>query len=119
LIDKEGQENSMKNSSMKKILVLIFALAAPLATANQGLMNAVITCSTCTACHMSMRMGSDERCVRSCVRAGAKYALWDGRNAYVLSDQIAAEPWAGRKVRVLATLNAKTKEVQAISIVAR
>ena len=109
----------MKNPSIKRILVMILVSAAPLATANQGLMDAVITCSMCTACHTSMRMGSDERCVRSCVRAGAKYTLWDGRNAYVLSDQTAAEPWAGKKVRVLSTLDAKTKEVHAISIVAR
>jgi len=45
--------------------------------------------------------------------------MWDGRNAYVLSDQKAAEPWAGRKVRVLATLDAKTMEVHVVSIVAR
>src|ERR1039458_4223226 len=47
----------------------------------------------------------------NCVRSGAKYVMWDGRNAYVLSDQKAAEPWAGRKVRVLATLDAKTREI--------
>lgn len=109
----------MKNHSTIRIIVAILASAAPLAIANQGLMDAVITCNTCAACHTSMRMGSDESCVRSCVRNGAKYVLWDGRNAYVLSDQKAAEPWAGRKVRVLATLDAKTMETHVISIVAR
>jgi hypothetical protein len=109
----------MKNPSMMRILVTILAAAAPVATANEGLMKAVITCSMCTACHTSMRMGSDERCVRNCVRAGAKYVMWDGRNTYVLSDQKAAEPWAGKRVRVLATLDAKTMEVRVVSIVAR
>jgi hypothetical protein len=109
----------MKNPSMKRILVMILASAAPLATANQGLVDATITDSMCAANHKNMRMGSDDRCVRNCVRAGAKYVLWDGRNAYVLSDQNAAEPWAGKKVKVLATLDAKTREVHAISIVAR
>jgi len=109
----------MKNPSIKRILVMILVSAAPLATANQGLVDATITDSMCAATHKSMRTDSDELCVRNCVRSGAKYVMWDGRNAYVLSDQKAAEPWAGRKVRVLATLDAKTKEVHAISIVAR
>lgn len=109
----------MQNHSTIRIIVTILASAAPLAIANQGLMDATITDSMCAARHKSMKMGSDERCVRNCVRAGAKYVLWDGRNGYVLSDQKAAEPWAGRKVRVLATLDAKTKEIHAISIVAR
>jgi len=99
----------MKNPSIKRILVMILVSAAPLATANQGLVDATITDS----------MDSDELCVRNCVRSGAKYVMWDGRNAYVLSDQKAAEPWAGRKVRVLATLDAKTREIHVISIVAR
>ncbi|HEY9139536.1 MAG TPA: hypothetical protein VIN93_01505 [Bryobacteraceae bacterium] len=106
----------MKHSSVKRIIVMILASAAPLATANQALVNATITDSVCAASHKSMKMGSNDRCVRNCVRAGAKYVLWDGRNAYVLSDQKAAELWAGRRVKVLATLDAKTKEVHAISI---
>jgi hypothetical protein len=109
----------MKNHSMKRILVTILASAAPLATANQGLMDGTITDSMCVANHKNMKMGPNANCVRSCVRAGAKYVLWDGRNAYVLSDQKAAEPWAGMKVKVLSTLDAKTKEVHLISIAAQ
>lgn len=109
----------MKNHSLKRILVSILVSAAPLATANQGLMDGTITDSLCVANHKNMKMGSSASCVRNCVRAGAKYVLWDGRNAYVLSDQRAAEPWAGMKVKVLSTLDAKTKEVRLISIVAQ
>jgi len=109
----------MKNNSTKRILVMILASAAPLATANEGLLDAVISDSFCATSHKNLKAGSDELCVRSCVRSGAKYVMWDGRNAYVLSDQKAAEPWAGKKVRVLATLDAKTMEVRVISIVAR
>ena len=108
----------MKNPSIQRILVLILASAAPRATANQGLVDATITDSFCATSHKSLRTGADELCVRSCVRNGAKYVMWDGRNAYVLSDQKAAEPWAGKRVRVLATLDAKTMEVHVISIVA-
>lgn len=53
------------------------------------------------------------------MRNGAKYVMWDGRSAYVLSGQKAAGPWAGKRVRVLATLDAKTMEVHVVSIVAR
>jgi hypothetical protein len=109
----------MKNNSTKRILVMILASAAPLATANEGLLDATITDAFCAASHKSGRTGCDERCVRERVRKGAKYVLWDGRNAYVLSDQKAAEPWAGRKVKVLTTLDAKTMEIRVISIVAR
>ncbi|MFZ0933745.1 MAG: hypothetical protein ACLP6W_24695 [Bryobacteraceae bacterium] len=104
---------------MKRIILMILASAAPLATANQALVNATITDSLCGTSHKNMKMGSNDRCVRNCIRAGAKYVLWDGKNAYVLSDQKAAEPWAGRKVKVLATLDAKTKEIHVISIVAQ
>lgn len=109
----------MQNPSIMRILVMILSAAAPLATANEGLLDATITDSLCAASHKSMKTGSNERCVRDCVRAGAKYVLWDGRNAYVVSDQKAAEPWAGRRVRVLATLDARTMEIHVISIVAR
>ena len=112
-------KNSTKNRSAMRILVAILAAAAPLATANEGLLDGLITDSMCIANHKAAKTCFDQRRVRSYVRAGAKYVLWDGRNAYVLSDQQAAEPWAGKKVRVLSTLDAKTREVRLISIVAR
>ncbi len=109
----------MKHPSMIRILVTILVSAAPLATANEGLMDATITDSFCAANHKPLRLSCDEDGVRNRVRAGAKSVLWDGRNAYVLSDQQAADRWAARKVRVLATLDAKTRQVRVISIVAR
>ena len=104
---------------MQGILVAILVSAAPLGAASDGLMDATITDSLCAANHKSLRLSCDETGVRSRIREGAKYVLWDGRYAYVLSDQKAADPWAARKVRVLATLDAKTRQVRIISIVAR
>jgi len=109
----------MTNRSTMRILVAILAFAAPLATANEGLMDGLITDSMCVTNHRAMKSGADEQCVRACVRAGAKFVLWDGRNAYVLSDQQAAQTWAGKKVKVLSTLDAKTREVRVITIFAR
>jgi hypothetical protein len=50
------------------------------------------------------------------VRAGAKYALWDGKATYVLSDQTGAAKFAARKVTVTGTLDAKAKTIQVSSI---
>lgn len=67
-----------------------------------------------------MRMGpTDAECTKACVDVhGASYVLYDGKQAYTLSDQKAPEKFAGKKVTVSGTLNAKTKTIQVDSIVA-
>ena len=49
---------------------------------------------------------------------GASYVLYDGKNAYILSDQKTPEKFAGQKVRVTGTLDAKTMTIQVESITA-
>lgn len=65
-----------------------------------------------------MRMGpTDAECTVACVNAhGASYVLYDGKNAYTLSDQKTPEKFAGKKVTVAGTLDAKTKTIQVESI---
>jgi len=104
---------------MKRIFSAILVSAASLAIADDGLMDATVTDSFCAANHKPLRLSCDANGVRNRISAGAKYVLWDGRNAYVLSDQKAADQWAARRVRVLATLDAKTRQVRIISIVAK
>lgn len=53
-----------------------------------------------------------------CVRGGAKYALWDGKQTYVLSDQAGAAKFAAKRVTVKGTLDAKAKTIQVSSIAA-
>ena len=67
-----------------------------------------------------MRMGStDAECTIACVIAhGAMYVLYDGKEAYTLSDQQTPEKFAGKKVTVTGTLDAKTKTIQVDSITA-
>lgn len=82
----------------------------------------VITDDTCgvTGGHASMRMGpTDAECTRSCVlhHSGA-YVLQDGKDVYALSDQRSPEQFAGQKVSVVGTLDAKTKVIQVDSIAA-
>ena len=71
-----------------------------------------------TAGHAQMRMGpTDADCTRACVTAhGALYVLHDGKNIYALSDQRAPEPFAGRKVRVVGTLDPATRTIHVDSI---
>jgi hypothetical protein len=52
------------------------------------------------------------------VKQGSKYALFDGKNSYVLSDQKTPEQFAGQKVKVTGALNEKTKILKVDSITA-
>jgi hypothetical protein len=68
--------------------------------------------------HSRMRMGAnDAECTRACVAShGAAYVLVDGKNIYTLSDEKMPEKFAGQRVRVVGTLNVKTKLIQVDSI---
>ena len=68
--------------------------------------------------HATMRMGpTDAECTTACVAAhGAAYVLADGKTVYTLSDQKTPERFAGKKVRVTGTLDAKTKAIQIVSM---
>ena len=48
----------------------------------------------------------------------AAYVLVDGTNVYVLSDQKTPGDLAGQKVKVVGTLDAKTKTIRVESMVA-
>ena len=63
-------------------------------------------------------MGStDAECTIACVEAhGAAYVLYNGKESYTLSDQRTPEKFAGKKVMVTGTLDAKTKAIQVDSI---
>ena len=58
-----------------------------------------------------MKVTPDSKCVLECVKSGSKYALYDGKNVYVLSDQKTPEKFAGQRVKVTGTLFEKTRMV--------
>jgi len=101
---------------MRKILSFIFAGALAVSAANQQTFVGVITDSMCGKDHTMMKVAPDSKCVTECVKAGSKYALFDGNNVYVLSDQKAPERYAGQKVRITGTLYEKTKILKVDSI---
>jgi len=78
-----------------------------------------ITDSVCAkGGHSQMQMGpTDAACTIACVDLhGASYVLLDGKDVYALSDQRTPEKFAGKKVKVIGTLDGKTKTIQVESI---
>ena len=103
----------------KQIAIAIAAAALMLAAPPKQTFTGVITDSMCAnGDHTAMNMGADAGCVTACVKAGAKYVLYDGKEAYTLSDQKTPEKFAAKKVTVTGTLDAKTKTIQVASITA-
>ena len=94
-------------------------LAALAAGQGKRSFTGVITDSMCAAGdHSRMRMGpTDGECTIACVEAhGAAYVLYDGKETYTLSDQSTPAKFAGKKVTVTGTLDAKTKTIKVESI---
>ena len=77
-----------------------------------------ISDSMCAMDHTSMRMGpTDAECTQACIEEhDATYVLVDGKNVYQLSDQRAPKAFAGKKVKVVGTLDAATKTITVTSI---
>jgi hypothetical protein len=61
-----------------------------------------------------MHVTPDANCVRECAKAGSsfKYVLYDGKNAYKLSDQQTPEQFARQKIKVTGNLFTKTGIIQ-------
>ena len=106
---------------MKPLLVCLLAGAALSAAPGKQTFTGTITDNLCAkAGHSQMRMGpTDAECTIACIGAhGATYVLYNGKDVYTLSDQQMPEKFAGQKVRVVGTLDAKTKTIQVDSMTA-
>jgi hypothetical protein len=101
---------------MKKTIIIAIAAAGLAMAAGKQTFSGVITDSMCGGNHASMKMGTDDKCVLACVRAGSKYALWDGKKTYILSDQKTPEKFAAKKVTVTGSLSAKGDAIEVVSI---
>ena len=105
----------------KRLMLGLFAVAALAAGQGKQTFTGTITDSMCAnGDHSQMRMGpTDAECTKACVDIhGASYVLYDGKESYTLSDQKMPEKFAGKKVTVTGSLNAKTKTIQVDSIAA-
>ena len=106
---------------MKPLIVSLLVIAALPAAQGTRKFTGIITESMCAeADHSGMRMGpTDAECTIACVSAhGRCYVLYDGKDGYTLSDQRTPEKFAGQKVTVIGTLDAKTRTIQVDSIAA-
>jgi hypothetical protein len=100
--------------------IVLAAISLSAAQATQTFTGVVTDDMCAKADHSQMQMGpTDADCTRACVDIhGAQYVLYDGKAAYGLSDQKAPEKFAGQRVRVTGTLDAKTKKITVTSIAA-
>ena len=106
---------------MKGLILSLLAIAALAAAPGRQMFTGTITDGMCAnADHLQMRMGpTDAECTVACVGAhGAPYVLYDGKEVYTLSDQRTPEKFAGQKVTVMGTLDARTRTIQVYSIAA-
>jgi hypothetical protein len=99
-------------------LIAVFALSA--AQVKQTFTGTITDDVCARADHSQMRMGpTDAECAAACIDAhGALYVLFDGNNAYTLSDQRTAGKFAAQKVKVMGTLDSKTRTIHVVSITA-
>ena len=107
---------------MRPLVLSLLVIAALTAAPGKQTFTGVITDNMCpTGDHSRMRMGpTDAECTIACVDAhGAQYVLYDGKDSYTLSDQQKPEKFAGKKVTVTGTLDAKTKTIKVDSIAAK
>ena len=94
-------------------------MAALSAAPGKQTFTGVITDSVCAkAGHSQMQMGpTDAECTMACISIhGATFVLHDGKDVYTLSDQRTPEKFAAQKVRIIGTLDVRTKTIQVDSI---
>src|SRR5262245_20314013 len=104
---------------MKRLMSGLLAAASLSAGQGKQTFVGVITDDVCgKGGHAQMQMRpTDRECAIACTGAhGAAYALYDGKEVYGLSDQRTPEEFAGRKVNVTGTLDAKTRRISVDSI---
>ena len=106
---------------MKLVVAVLLASAGLSGAQGPQTFTGTITDDMCAmAGHGRMRMGpTDAECVKACILShDAKYVLLVGEEVYELSDQQAPEPFAAQRVRIVGSLDAKSKTIRVDSIAA-
>lgn len=103
---------------MRLLYVLVLSVSLGHAAAQERTFVGTISDSMCATNHAEMRMGpTDADCTHACIEEhDASYVLVDGKNVYQLSDQRATKAFAGRKVKVVGTLDAGSRTISVTSI---
>jgi hypothetical protein len=106
---------------MKPLILGLLLITTITSAQSQRTFTGTITDNMCPeGDHSRMKMGpNDAECTLACNSAhGAPFILYDGKDAYNLSDQQSPEKFAGKKVTITGTLDAKTKTIKVDSIAA-
>jgi hypothetical protein len=110
----------MESTTPMRYLLLTTLVCVTLAAAagTQTFTGTISDAMCATAGHAAMRMGpTDAECAKACAQEhDADYVLVAGKTVYSLSDQKTPERFAGKKVKVVGTLDAKAKKIQVVSI---
>jgi hypothetical protein len=100
---------------MRICALLLIAVGLCAAADAPTTLTGVIGDDMCEGDHKAMNGTDPAKCTAECIKSmHAKYALWVGKDVYVLSDQKKPEQYAGRKVTVTGTLNGKDLQVKSI-----
>ncbi len=116
-----GRAGGIRKIVMKHLILSLLAVATLSAAQGKQTFTGTITDEICgKAGHSQMQMGpTDAECTLACISAhGATYVLYDGKDLYALSDQQTPEKFAGQRVRVIGSLDHKTKTIQVDSMTA-
>jgi hypothetical protein len=98
---------------MKRIHALLFATSLAALAAGPQTFTGTVTDSMCVMNHKMMNISPDSKCARECVKTkNSKWVLFDGKNAYKLSDQQTPEQFAAEKVTITGKLFPKTGIIQ-------
>jgi hypothetical protein len=94
---------------MKVLLIAFFELTVAAVPAQQTF-TGTITDSMCLLNHKMMNITPEEKCARECVKTSrsVRWVLYDGKNAYRLSDQKTPEKFAAKRAKVTGQLFPKT-----------
>ena len=103
---------------MRLLSVLVLAGSAIHAGSQERSFVGIMSDSVCALSHGAMRMGpTDAECAQACVEEhDASYVLVDEKAVYKLSDQRAPKAFAGKKVKVVGTLDAASSTITVTSI---
>jgi hypothetical protein len=104
---------------MKHAILLLPLVVALVSAQKPQTFAGTISDNMCAnADHSKMRMGSnDAECTNACVQShGAAYVLWDGKTSFTLKGKQPLQKFAGQKVQVVGTLDAKTSTILVDSI---
>ncbi len=106
---------------MKYFSITLLAAVSLSAAQGQQTFTGTIVDDMCAGVgHAPMRMGpTDAECTRACILShGATYVLEAGKDIYTLSDQQMPADFAAQRVRIVGTLDAKTRTIRVESITA-